>query len=400
MSNPAPILSIEKHFRYALTPKESRFNEYFKVWQTREPYWKNRLGDGWVISKTLGAGAGGGASLWEWRGDPKARNAPKLKQVVVKLVYDGYEEYPDSYTGLRGEAAFLDLLRKIPTKHIVHMYGPPKMDDKGHVMYFLEMCPGGALSSLLNIHLEKEMKFPVSETDMWSIFYCLAQAVTVLDRGTEDLSKKRWDKDEIGHYDMITSNVLIGYCDKVHKRCPVIKIGDFGDAMEVRRIELQTDDTAKIDRQERGARGCRPPEQRLVDVDHPRHGTCSNVYMVGLIMQCLLDSQIDIFMPSRGYKVNYNERLRSGVTNAFHLEDEKDIKDAYSQILRALIMECCMKEPLLRPKAVELQERTGMMFQLVQDDLVADTVGNYTCPGLGSENVLLEDLEPPKEWLI
>ncbi|TGO85241.1 hypothetical protein BPOR_0416g00010 [Botrytis porri] len=175
------------------------------------------------------------------------------------------------------------------------------------------------------------------------IFYCLAQAVSVLDRGTEDLNKERWDKDEIGHYDMITSNVLIGYCDKVHNRCPVIK--------------------------------------------------------VGLIMLSLLDTQVSIFMPSEGFMVKYNERLGRGVSNASYLEEE-DIKDAYSQMLRALIMECCMKEPLLRPKTVELQARTGMMFRLCQNKLVADTVGNYICPGLARENVLLEDLEPPKEWLV
>lgn len=63
MSQPAPILSIEKHFRYGMNAKEELFNKYFKEWQTREPQWKNRLGDGWKISKTLGAGAGGGASL-------------------------------------------------------------------------------------------------------------------------------------------------------------------------------------------------------------------------------------------------------------------------------------------------------------------------------------------------
>ncbi|KAF7894603.1 uncharacterized protein EAF01_010053 [Botrytis porri] len=210
------------------------------------------------------------------------------------------------------------------------------------------------------------------------IFYCLAQAVSVLDRGTEDLNKERWDKDEIGHYDMITSNVLIGYCDKVHNRCPVIK----------------------IDRHERGAIACRPPEQRInILINHPRHGTCSNIYKVGLIMLSLLDTQVSIFMPSEGFMVKYNERLGRGVSNASYLEEE-DIKDAYSQMLRALIMECCMKEPLLRPKTVELQARTGMMFRLCQNKLVADTVGNYICPGLARENVLLEDLEPPKEWLV
>ncbi|CCD43063.1 predicted protein [Botrytis cinerea T4] len=48
MSYPAPILSIERHFRFALTPKEGHLNEYSKVWQTREPLWKNRLENGWV----------------------------------------------------------------------------------------------------------------------------------------------------------------------------------------------------------------------------------------------------------------------------------------------------------------------------------------------------------------
>ena len=54
MSYPAPILSIEKPFRFALTPKESHLNEYSKVWQTREPLWKNCLEDGWVRVSGVG----------------------------------------------------------------------------------------------------------------------------------------------------------------------------------------------------------------------------------------------------------------------------------------------------------------------------------------------------------
>ncbi|CCD43064.1 hypothetical protein BofuT4_uP069040.1 [Botrytis cinerea T4] len=76
--------------------------------------------------------------------------------------------------------------------------------------------------------------------------------------------------------------------------------------------------------------------------------------MVGLIMLGLLDSTVSVCMPSQGYVVNYNKRLRSGANMAYYLEDEKDIRNAYSQMLRGLIVECCTKEPLLRPKAVEL----------------------------------------------
>ena len=55
-------------------------------------------------------------------------------------------------------------------------------------------------------------------------------------------------------------------------------------------------------------------------------------------------------------------------------------------MLRGLIVECCMKEPLLRPKAVELQQRTGMMFRMAQNEFVADTVGDHASLGLGSEH--------------
>ncbi|KAJ8063627.1 hypothetical protein OCU04_007495 [Sclerotinia nivalis] len=381
-----------------MTWKESSFNEFFKRWQTREAQWKDRLGDGWVITRTLGAGAGGGASLWEWRGDPEV-NAPEIKKVVVKIVYDGYENYPDTYTGLREEAAFLDLLRTIPTKHLIHMYGPPKRDDRDHVMYFLEMCPGGALSSVLKQHEDEEetKRSPVSESDLWSIFHCLARAVTAMDRGTEDLEKERWDRDEIGHYDMITSNILIGCNDEIHKRCPIVKVGDFGDAMEIRRLELQTDDTGREDVYSRGAMGCRPPEQCNENVRHLRHGTCSNIYMVGLIMIRLISSRSHAPMYTDEVGViDYNENLRKGETMGGCLHYYKDYRDAYSQTLRALIMECCMKEPLLRPRAAELQDRTGEMFELVANVIGEDIDASS---GFGNDNVLLGNFEPPKEWM-
>ncbi|KAB8304094.1 hypothetical protein EYC80_005432 [Monilinia laxa] len=396
MSTKAPILSIENHFKGYISYREQAFISYFEQWQVGEPQWKNRLGDGWVITKTLGAGAGGAASLWEYRGDPA--KAPKLKQVVVKLVYDGYENYSDTYKGLRGEGAFLDLMRKVHTKHIIHMYGPPKIDHAGHVMYFLEYCPGGALSSVLQKHEEEveKNKFPVSEREICSIFYCLARAVSAMDRGTEDLKQKRWDRDEIGHYDMIASNILIGYNDKIHQNCPVI--GDFGDAMEIRRLELQTDETGKEDVQYRGATKCRPPEQRNMNVQHLRHGTCSNIYMVGIIMASLITSQPDALSNMFENDVlivkGYNGKLQKGETVAGFLHKDENIRNAYSQPLRALVMECVMKEPLLRPGVVELQERTKKLFESSANIPGQDS--NYS---FGRDNVLLEDPEPPREWM-
>ncbi|KAI9649689.1 hypothetical protein NHQ30_002270 [Ciborinia camelliae] len=204
------------------------------------------------------------------------------------------------------------------------MYGPPKKDDRDHVMYFLEMCPGGALSSVLKIYQEEEKtkRFPVSEGDMWSIFHCLARGVTAMDRGTEDMWK-----------------VLVGYSDEIHKRCPIVKIGDFGDAMEIRRLELQTDETGKEDVHFRGAIACRPPMRILGIGFWEREPKGSELTPpIGTI-----GPGSSTPPPRRGHAPIYqgnagvmddNANLRKGETMGTILDHDEDYRNAYSQALR------------------------------------------------------------------
>lgn len=92
--------------------------------------------------------------------------------------------------------------------------------------------------------------------------------------------------------------------------------------------------------------------------------------------------------------MDYNENLRKGKTLGISLYDDEDFRKAYSKSLRALIMECLIKEQLLRPSAAELQNRTGEMFKSV-----ANIVGEYFSSGFGSDNVLLGNFNPPREWM-
>jgi len=171
-------------------------------WIRSEPTWKNRLGNGWEFKKLLGHGASGAASWFVHNGDDP--DMPEIKNVVIKLVLREYLKVPPNYQGLAGEGSFLELMNTVETKHVTKMYGDAKKDHTGRAMFFLEYCPGGSMEGYVENGGEK-----LSEKDLWSAFECMAKGITAMDRGSEDLSVKIWDRPEIIHYDIIPSNGML-----------------------------------------------------------------------------------------------------------------------------------------------------------------------------------------------
>lgn len=109
------------------------------------------------------------------------------------------------------------MLAKIGSPHLVRQYGGNRVGDsfgemEEVVKLFLEFCPGGDLDQFLPTS-EEDLKNPlppIDEYDLWAMFHCMALGVTVLDRGTEDITAPAWNGDanhtEFMHCDLKMDN--------------------------------------------------------------------------------------------------------------------------------------------------------------------------------------------------
>jgi hypothetical protein len=130
----------------------------------------------------LGVGQGGMVGLWEYEGDAERR--PAVTQVAVKQWTN--REYPK----LPFECEVMEILSQAKSKHIVRWYmNAHHFDSDGGYGYpliamYLEYCPAGDLSAFLKLDPDPS---PILEVDLWGMFYCLASAISVIARETEDV---------------------------------------------------------------------------------------------------------------------------------------------------------------------------------------------------------------------
>jgi serine/threonine protein kinase len=185
------------------TPEEN------EAWFASEPDWMSRVGDGWKGTRFLGRGSKGVAGLWEYqpKNDP---NAPAITQMVVKMSeLDDFDEKFRKRIGgpktAKDEGIIGEKLAQIGSPHLVRQYGGNRIGDEfsemGRVVkLFLEYCPGGDLEQFFpkNAKELKNPKPPINEYTLWSIFRCMALAITALDRGTEDIKVPAWNG-ELNH---------------------------------------------------------------------------------------------------------------------------------------------------------------------------------------------------------
>lgn len=127
-----------------------------------------------------------------------------VRDIVVKQTVAALPQGVVARSALE-EGRLLEMLAAAKSKYIIRQYGSPFEDvfaNREVVRIFLEYCPGGDLSKLMEI--EDNVKNPKSfeEEDIWSVFNCLALGVFVMDRGTEQLGVAAWQKPtEICHFE-------------------------------------------------------------------------------------------------------------------------------------------------------------------------------------------------------
>ncbi|KAI6711357.1 hypothetical protein JHW43_006129 [Diplocarpon mali] len=405
-----------------------------------EPTWKNRIGQGWHGTKLLGKGSFGVTGLWEYLGDdPKA---PALKQVVVKQ--SQFKEYE---LGSKSGKTTLDegnlglMIAGINARHIVRQYGGNRLGDRfAHmeevVKIFLEYCPGGDLNQFIpgragESRSTKIAPEPLSEMDAWAIFNCLALGVHALDRRSENtFDNIVWEDDEeLMHCDLKCDNVFLGFRDQDHDRLPIAKIGDFGEAKMVPSQDLQDDEYGGT-YSDRGAPAFKPPEETPewpfgpwqktgIPLEHPRKGTCSNIWQIGAIMNSLLLQENFDFNPERCDDPRDPRTARSslaerGTTLALELNHSIRLNtgegaERYSKSLRMLIQECLLREAPLRPTSTQLANDTLQGLNVVMSSvlLLTQRTGLSGLQGLpaGLPNIPMrptgfQDPEPPTSFLV
>ncbi|QSZ33495.1 hypothetical protein DSL72_005063 [Monilinia vaccinii-corymbosi] len=289
-----------------------------KAWLKTEHLWTraSRMGSypAWRGVKLLGEGGNGTAGKWELTDGPLPGDHPHrlpFKSCVIKQ--------QSGHGDMENEARIYELLRHIPSQHLVMMYrrlyedqgfGTVLGDRRGIVRrIYLEDCEQGDLWSLMRQKFTQRKRF--EEYEIWDAFHCMARGLYAMHYGHEELDKERWDRDEIVHFDFKAPNVFVGAAqnDEEHKGTQVLKIGDYGHSVEVPadqdlsfnlRQRWQGTDRYKLPEQlrsrrnslqrpwmEKGFKFMRAPGDGNV-LNNFRFGTHSNVWQLGLVMWKLM----------------------------------------------------------------------------------------------------------------
>lgn len=98
-------------------------------------------------------------------------------------------------------------------------------------------------------------------------------------------------------------------------------------------------------------------------VPNARYGTCTNIWQIGLVMQCLMRRKYEPDWPDyEMYQSNGTPRLTRGGHTVGSRQDSKEDStgsSTYSQALRHLVAECLLLAPANRIPVRELVKRTG-----------------------------------------
>ncbi|KAK6582490.1 hypothetical protein PZA11_004898 [Diplocarpon coronariae] len=412
-----------------------------------EPTWKNRIGQGWHGTKLLGKGSFGVTGLWEYLGDdPKA---PALKQVVVKQ--SQFKEYE---LGSKSGKTTLDegnlglMIAGINARHIVRQYGGNRLGDRfAHmeevVKIFLEYCPGGDLNQFIpgragESRSTKIAPEPLSEMDAWAIFNCLALGVHALDRRSENtFDNIVWEDDEeLMHCDLKCDN---GESASLLSTFRMFVVSDdsaqFSSVSETKIMtgyQSRRSETSEKQRwsllrifktmnteEETPEWPFGPWQKTGIPLEHPRKGTCSNIWQIGAIMNSLLLQENFDFNPERCDDPRDPRTARSslaerGTTLALELNHSIRLNtgegaERYSKSLRMLIQECLLREAPLRPTSTQLANDTLQGLNVVMSSvlLLTQRTGLSGLQGLpaGLPNIPMrptgfQDPEPPTSFLV
>ncbi|KAG4030930.1 hypothetical protein MFRU_010g00600 [Monilinia fructicola] len=385
----------------------------FRKFRETEPKWSKRIGDDWTYEGLIHIGR----SCLIARYCCKDKDPPHTKDIAVKFNHrrvggNRIDGYPAGYDDFKLESQFLEalsglyerdndapgteprrpqgILRQYCSQWVI--YGARELGR--NEVSFLEYCPGVNWENMqfhdLGVFDRKGVPH-LSEIDIWMIFKQFTRMIMMLDCGNEvvmhdeDLNSRQppdWIENEICHYDIEPRNILIGYREDDEDRVPMLKLCDFGDALQVPSLNVQNHGGRYRfpNQPENGREGFRVPEAVIGNDEflQPfRHGSCSNVFQFANIIRCLMhqdqseamhvhpeDEEWIAALP-RQYKLSGGKE-KSGKNAKDELPlsygiIHDDLTEIYGGDLRRLVSECMRESPSLRPdvKTLWLRVRNG-----------------------------------------
>ncbi|KAM3425759.1 hypothetical protein BST61_g7690 [Cercospora zeina] len=223
-------------------------------------------------------------------------------------------------------------------KYITHLASHQAQVDEDRMLYrmWLEYCPNGDLSDVVERHRSVERRIPI-EFIIYT-FKALIDCCLRMERGTVGKSPGEWE--QIVHRDLKPANILLGLPRISFPSYPEPKITDFGLA-----VVTNPDDQVNPSLYNLGAgtQGYLPPEQlSFIDpttrepVDDFKLLAPTNVWGVGSIILCLLErSGLNIatqpdYMPGGSWKYGVSDMARSMYSSDTDLLDMVDRCLAYN----------------------------------------------------------------------
>ncbi|KAI8952102.1 kinase-like domain-containing protein [Xylaria longipes] len=205
------------------------------------------------------------------------------------------------------------------------------------------------------------------------------------------------DPRRIVHFDMDPRNIFIGnFSDEEHRITPILKLGDFGLAVEV--ADDKNDAYYEYMRRA-GKRAFYAPEQFCADwdyiprdrnliQDHPIAGNYhwhTNVWGVGMIMECLVTLCYPLIPPTPTHSAISPPQSKARYwTYGAHVAAEQ--YDHVDKDIRSIILRCQANFPEDRPRLETLEE-------FILDRAYRDYAGESDEEVLGWMNKIL--FEPP-----
>ncbi|KAF7899648.1 hypothetical protein EAF00_003984 [Botryotinia globosa] len=409
-----------------------------------EPSWGIRLGDRWVFQGRIRKTDRAFIAHFKYEDrEGEDNNPPHTKDIVAKIrfrqptVGARPNGYPEAYKGVISEGRFLqylsgyyawrpydnrDCIPDRPHNILRHYREQLVPSDEAepinrNAISFLEYCPGIVISQTpedktqyydLEV-FDKHNDTFIEEIDIWIIFRQFTRMILMMECGSEIPKNSRqrrsiWDaRDvEICHYDIQPSNILIGYKNHEKDRVPVVKLCDFGDALEVPQFVLQQSaGRYSFPNQRNGRPGYQAPEQVIADTEHVhpfRHGSCSNIFQFANIIRLLMHGRnfadFEIHPEDQTWCDDYfgdytNANPRSygySLTEGLSRVNRPEQK-VYSDELIELVQQCMQEKPELRPRPINLFHKVCDYFHDADE-----TYNDPDYPGPGED-----DLHRPKQ---
>jgi serine/threonine protein kinase len=203
-----------------------------------------------------------------------------------------------------------------------------------------EFCEIGSLSDLIKWMSYGDKKVYMPEMFLWHVLRSLVEAVRYCQRGGAENEKRDPKWNVIYHRDIQPSNVFLACGGKSDSDLPRVLLGDFGCSTSLRDIAAGKSSPFHTERY----------DYRFAPPEAPDFSLRSDVYQIGLVMQCLMFAETE---PGNSFQCLSVDVMKNQM---------------YSKSLRYIVAACLQVEIEVRPTVEQLVSNLAAKPEVEQFD--------------------------------